>query len=141
MAITQLSVFLDNKPGKLAGVLRLLKEKNINMRALSLAETADYGILRLIVSDIPAAESVLKETSAVTQTPVTAVRMDDRAGALYEVVSVLGNAEINIEYMYAFTSPVSGNAYVVLRTDDSARCEELLRENGIPTLSDEEMEL
>ena len=77
MAITQLSVFLDNKPGKLAGVLRLLKERNINMRALSLAETADYGILRLIVSDIPAAENVLKETSAVTRTPVTAVRTEE----------------------------------------------------------------
>ena len=141
MAITQLSVFLDNKPGKLAEVLCLLKDKGINMRALSLAETADYGILRMIVSDLPAAESVLQEKSAVTRTSVTAVRVDDRAGAMYDVVSVLGSAGINIEYVYAFTSPVSGNAYVVLRTDDAERCEAALRENGIGTLSDEEMEL
>ena len=141
MAITQLSVFLDNKPGKLAEVLRLLKDKNINMRALSLAETADYGILRMIVADVPAAENVLRETSAVMRTAVTAGRMDDRAGALYDIVSVLGNAGINIEYVYAFTSPVSGNAYVVLRTNDAERCEAALRENGIDTLSDSEMEL
>ena len=141
MAITQLSVFLDNKPGKLAEVLRLLKDKNINMRALSLAETADYGILRMIVADVPAAENVLRETSAVMRTAVTAVRMDDRAGALYDMVSVLGNAGINIEYVYAFTSPVSGNAYVVLRTNDVELCEKVLLENGIDTLSDNEMEL
>ena len=141
MAITQLSVFMDNKPGRLAEVLRYLKDKNINMRALSLAETADYGILRLIVSDPAEAESALREASAVTRTPVTAVRMEDRAGALYDIVSILGPEGINIEYVYAFTSPVSGNAYVVLRTDDVEKCEEALHAAGIPTLSDEEMKL
>ncbi len=137
MAITQLSVFLENKPGQLARAIKIISNGGVNIRALSLADTRDFGILRLIVSDIAEAKELLQGLSIVTETPVIAVRMDDQAGALNGVLQALNGAGINVEYVYAFTGNDALSAYVVFRVDDVAHAETVLREAGIPTLDDE----
>lgn len=139
MAVTQLSVFLENKPGRLAETVRTLKENNINIRALSLADTKDFGILRLIVSDTALAKQVLSDNSVVMTTDVLALRMDDRSGALSDILQVFETAHINVEYMYAFTGADAGSAYVVLRVDRIEDSEAALKAAGIAVLSDAEL--
>ena len=139
MAITQLSVFLENKPGQLARAVKIISNGGVNIRALSLADTRDFGILRLIVSDVAEAKELLQGLSIVTETPVIAVRMDDQAGALNDVLQALNKANINVEYVYAFTGNDALSAYVVFRVDDVAHAETVLREGGLPTLTDEEI--
>lgn len=133
MAIKQLSVFVENKSGKLLETVKVLADAKIDIRAMSIADTKDFGILRLIVSDIEGAKNVL-EDSIFTVTDVVAAEMKDESGALYDIMSVLGNANINIDYMYAFTSTVNSGAYVVLRVDDNDATEEILESNGIKVL-------
>ena len=140
MAITQLSVFLENRPGQLAAAIRTISEAGVNLRALSLADTKDFGLLRLIVDDVPKAKAVLSEHSIVLETPVLAVRMDDEAGALNNVLQLLETTQINVEYVYAFTGATAGSAYVVLRVDDSEAAEAALREGGVTLLSDAELD-
>lgn len=139
MAITQLSVFLENRPGQLAGAVRCISEAGINIRALSLADTKDFGLLRLIVDDIVKAKSVLSERSIVLETPVIAARMDDVSGALDRILQLLETTQINVEYMYAFTGATAGSAYVVLRVDDAETAEKALRSGGVSLLSDTEL--
>ena len=139
MAVTQLSVFLENKPGRLAETVRALKEHRINIRALSLADTKDFGILRLIVSDTELAKKVLSENSVVMTTDVLALRMDDRSGALSDILQVFEGAAINVEYMYAFTGSDAGSAYVVLRVDRIEESEAALKAAGIAVLSNDEL--
>ncbi len=139
MAITQISVFLENRPGQLAAVVRRLSEAGINLRALSLADTKDFGLLRLIVDDVPKAKAVLSEHSIVLETPVIAARMDDEAGALNHILQLLETTQINVEYMYAFTGATAGSAYVVLRVDDAGTAETALLDGGVSLLTDEEI--
>lgn len=134
MAVKQLSVFVENKPGKLVETVKSLAEAKINIRAMSIADTKDFGILRLIVSDIDAAKAALSETCLVAVTQVVAVEMKDESGALYDILNVLGKANVNIEYMYAFTAPVNKGAYVVLRVDDNESAESILKDNGLEVL-------
>ena len=136
MAITQLSVFLENKPGKLSETVRRISEAGVNIRAMSIADTKDFGILRLIVSDVAVTKRIVSEHAIVTETEVIAVRMDDQAGALSGVLDALEQAQINVEYLYAFTGTKSDSAYVVLRVDSTAAAEELLDKCGFATLSD-----
>lgn len=136
MAITQLSVFLENKPGKLSETVRKISEAGVNIRAMSIADTKDFGILRLIVSDAAVTKRIVSEHAIVTETEVIAVRMDDQAGALSGVLDALEEAQINVEYLYAFTGTKSDSAYVVLRVDNTAAAEKLLSERGFATLSD-----
>ena len=136
MAITQLSLFLKNKPGVLSETLGKISAAGINIRALSIADTADFGILRMIVPDIEQAKKVIGTSAIVTETSVIAVRMADRAGALCDVLKVLDGKGINVEYIYAFTGAQSGSAYVVLRVDDCGAAETALAANGFATLSD-----
>ena len=141
MAITQLSVFLENRPGQLAAAVRCISEAGINLRALSLADTKDFGLLRLIVDDVPKAKEVLSQRSIVLETPVIAARMDDVSGALDRILQLLETTQINVEYMYAFTGATAGSAYVVLRVDDAAAAAETaLREGGVSLLTDTEMD-
>ena len=140
MAITQISVFLENRPGQLAAAIRTISDAGVNLRALSLADTKDFGLLRLIVDDVPKAKAVLSEHSIVLETPVLAVRMDDEAGALNNVLKLLETTQINVEYVYAFTGATAGSAYVVLRVDDAGIAEEALRSGGVDLLTDEEMD-
>jgi len=139
MAITQLSAFLENKPGTLYDALSAITEAGVNIRALSVAETKDFGILRMIVSDPEKTREALKEGSVVRETPVIAVKMDDRTGALKAVLETLRDASVNIEYVYAFTGAVQGSAYVVLRVDDPEEAEKILARNGIKSLTDEDI--
>ena len=139
MAITQLSVFLENRPGQLAAAVRTISEAGVNIRALSLADTKDFGLLRLIVDDIPKAKQVLSERSIVLETPVIAARMDDVSGALDHILQLLETTQINVEYMYAFTGAAAGSAYVVLRVDDAEAAEKALKQGGVSLLSDGEI--
>lgn len=139
MAIQQLSVFVQNHPGKLQEKIRALSDAGINIRAVSLADTKDFGILRLIVSDTEKARQVLSEGSIAAVTPVVAVRMDDRAGALSGILEVLAEAGIDLDYMYAFTAPAAG-ACVVLRVSDPAQAEAALAAGGFVTLGNGETE-
>lgn len=140
MAITQLSVFLENRPGQLAAAVRCISDAGINIRALSLADTKDFGLLRLIVDDIPKAKAVLSERSIVLETPVIAARMDDVSGALDRILRLLETTQINVEYMYAFTGAAAGSAYVVLRVDDAEAAEQALASGGVALLNDTEMD-
>ena len=138
MAITQLSAFLANTPGTLSQAVSAISEAGINLRALSVADTTDFGVLRVIVSDIEKAKDVLGEHTIVSETPVIAVKMDDRPGSLKEILHILDEAQINIEYVYAFTSP-SGSAYVVMRVNDNEEAEAVLQEKGKIILCDADM--
>ena len=141
MAITQLSVFLMNQPGALVDAIKSISDANINIRALSIAEANDFGILRAIVSDTDLAVSLLKEKYLISKTEVIAARMGDKSGSLYPILKVLNEANINIEYMYAFTGTGVDEAYVVLRVNDVQTAEAVLKASGIPTLSDENLKL
>ena len=140
MAITQLSVYLANQPGTLSAAIRAISGAGINIRALSLADTRDFGILRLITSDIEATKTALTERAIATETPVIAVKMSDKAGALNEILRILEKAGINIEYVYAFTSTIAGAAYVVFRVNNIDEAEAVLKDNGVETLSDADLE-
>ena len=140
MAITQISAFLENKPGTLFKAISAVTEAAVNMRALSVAETKDFGILRLIVSDVEKTKASLGRDTIIRETPVIAVKMNDETGALKGILEILGNANVNIEYVYAFTGALQGSAYVVFRVDDVEGAEKILLENGIITLEDEDME-
>ncbi|MBR0411169.1 MAG: acetolactate synthase [Eubacterium sp.] len=139
MAITQLSAFLENTPGTLYRAVGSITEAGVNIRALSVADTKDFGILRIIVSDIKKTKAALDDNTVTSETPVIAVQMSDQAGALKHILDVLMNDDINIEYVYAFTGAMQGSAYVVLRVDDIEEAEAVLTKNGIKTLSDEDM--
>ena len=141
MAITQLSVFLMNQPGALVDAIKAISDENINIRALSIAEANDFGILRIIVSDSDAVCKLLGDKYLFSKTQVVAAKMDDRSGALYPILVVLNEANINIEYMYAFTGSGPEEAYVVFRVNDVKTAEEVLNANGIATLSDENLKL
>ena len=125
MIIKQLSIFLNNKIGRFADVIRILASENINLQAFTVSESSDFGILRLIVDDADRATSVLRNASfAVSQTDVVLIETPDTPGSLSPAIDMLTNAGISIEYMYAFSS--NNRAKVVIRTNDIARCEELL---------------
>ena len=136
MAIQQLSVFVENQKGKLLGTVKALADAGINIRAMSIADTKDFGILRLITSDNQKAMEVLADESIVNTTMVIAAKMEDRAGALYQVLQILSDAQINIEYLYAFTASEDFGAYVVFRVSDAAAAQEILNANGVATLDD-----
>ena len=141
MAITQLSLFLMNQPGQLVDAVGILSEGGANIRAMSIAESNDFGILRAIVSDTDLAVSLLKEKYLISKTEVIAARMGDKSGSLYPILKVLNEANINIEYMYAFTGTGVDEAYVVLRVNDVQTAEAVLKASGIPTLSDDSLKL
>ena len=139
MAITQLSVFLMNQPGALVEAVKSISDAGINIRAMSIAEANDFGILRIIVSDTDTVCRLLGDKYLFSKTEVVAARMGDRTGALYPILVALNEANINIEYMYAFTGSGPDEAYVVFRVSDAKTAEELLNANGISTLSDESL--
>ena len=141
MAITQLSVFLMNQPGALVDAIKAISDADINIRALSIAEANDFGILRIIVSDSDAVCRLLGDQYLFSRTEVVAAKMGDRSGALYPILVVLNEANINIEYMYAFTGSGPEEAYVVFRVNDVKTAEEVLNANGIATLSDDNLKI
>ncbi|MBQ6670181.1 MAG: amino acid-binding protein [Firmicutes bacterium] len=139
MAIKQLSIFVENKQGRLVEITKMLADSGVNMRALSIADTRDFGILRLIVDDTQKACLVLAENSVMVKiTDVVAVEMPHRTGSLNAALTVLSNAGINVEYLYAFLSSSGQGAYVVLRVADNAQAEQALKDAGYNVLSDED---
>ncbi len=120
MKVEQISIFIENKSGRLAEITRILGDVGINIRALSLADTSDFGILRLIVNDGAKANSVLKENGfTVSMTEVVAVEVPDRPGGLSAILQVLDREAINVEYMYAFVERCGGNAVIIFRFDET----------------------
>jgi hypothetical protein len=120
MKVEQISIFIENKSGRLAEITRILGEANINIRALSLADTSDFGILRLIVNDGAKATTVLKEAGfTVSMTEVVAVEVPDRPGGLSAILQTLDREAINVEYMYAFVERCGGNAVIIFRFDET----------------------
>ena len=141
MTVKQISVFLENKPGKLADFTDVLSGNDIDMRALSLAEAVDFGIARIIVTDVYNASTVLKDAGYIfSVTKVLAVEMPDTPGSLSKVIRVLGDGGVNLEYMYAFTSRKKGTAYTVLRVEDNETAVELLRKAGYRLVCQDELQ-
>ena len=139
MAIQQISVFVENKQGKLVQTVQLLAANNINIRAMSIADTKDFGILRMITSDNAKTKEVLSDNTVVNTTEVIAVKMADTPGALYKVMDILSSAGVNIEYLYAFTASDALGAYVVFRVDDVPHAQKLMDDNGMQSLNDEDI--
>ncbi|MBT8490491.1 MAG: ACT domain-containing protein [Deltaproteobacteria bacterium] len=138
MKVEQISIFLENKPGALEEVTRVLKDADINIRALSLADTSDFGILRLIVNDIDTAEKVLHANGlTVRRTPVVAVEVPDRPGGLHSILELLSKKGINVEYTYAFVDRSGENALIIFRFDRIDDAINVLLENGITVLPGE----
>ena len=137
MAIKQLTVFVQNKKGTVVSVTDILSKNNINLRALSIAETQDFGILRLIVNDEKAAEAVLAENGYLIKViDVVGVKIGDAPGKLAAALSVLDEANINVEYMYAFMARTEKHAYVVIRVEDNDIAEQVLTNAGFKMISD-----
>ncbi len=137
MAIRQISVFVENKPGRLAEITGFLAEGGVSIRAFSIADTTDFGILRLIVSDTQKAAEVLKAAGvAVSITEVVGISIPDVTGTFAKVVKVLADAGENVEYAYAFLTPEAGHAYVIVRVDDNAVATAVLKENGITVIDE-----
>ena len=141
MAIKQLSVFAENKPGSLVEITNVISENNIDMRALAVADTGDFGIIRIIVSDTEKAEKLLAEGGFVTKiTPVLAVEISDEPGALTKAIKLLCEKEINVEYLYAFIASSRKNAYVVIRVADNDFAEKVLKENGFGIVTEADIQ-
>ncbi len=140
MAVKQLSIFVENRTGTLLEITEILAAAGVDIRAMSLADTRDFGILRLIVSDIDRALEALKDNQCVVSVnEVIAVAVPDAPGSLMSVVKLLAKNQINVEYMYAFITVSGQNACVVLRVEDNAKTSELLEANGIHLVSEDDI--
>ena len=140
MKVEQISIFLENKPGGLEHVTKVLADANINIRALSLADTTDFGILRLIVNDVDTAKNVLKENGlTVGRTTVVAVEVPDHPGGLHGILKALSDNGINVEYMYAFVERSGENAVMIFRFDSTDSAIDVLLKNGITVLPGEKV--
>lgn len=142
MSIKQISIFVENKPGALYGLTGVLAQNRVDLRALSLAETSEFGIVRIIVNDVYQATTVLKDAGYVHNlTPVVAVAIPDVPGGLNRVLQVLANANINVEYMYAFLGGKhSDGAYMIFRVADAEAAEQALAQRGIKTLEQDQVQ-
>ena len=138
MKVEQISIFIENKSGRLAEVTRVLGDAGVNIRALSLADTSDFGILRLIVDQIDKAKDTLKaEGFTVNKTEVVAVEVPDRPKGLFSILEILENSHVNVEYMYAFVERCGENAVIIFRFDDTESAIKVLLANKINVLKGE----
>ena len=140
MAIKQLTVFVENKQGTLVSVTDILSQHDINLRALSIAETQDFGILRLIVNDEEKAEKILQDAGYLIKiTQVVGIKIGDEPGKLSEALRVLDEKKINMEYLYAFMARTEKHAYVVIRVEDNNVAEAALEKAGFTLISEEDI--
>ncbi len=140
MKVEQISIFLENKPGGLENVTRILRDAHINIRTLAVADTSDFGIVRLIVDHVAEAKRVLKENGyTVSLTNVVAVEVPDQPGGLHGILEVLAKAGINIEYMYAFVERSGENAVMLFRFDNSDAAIDVLLKNNKTVLPGEKL--
>ena len=136
--IRQISVFVENKQGRLSAIIRILKDNGINIRAISIADTKDFGILRLIVSDPDlACEKLREQKCTVTITEVVAIEIQDELGMLSSVMDILAEDKVNVEYMYAFISREQDRAYLIMRVADNETAIAALRAQGCDLLDGE----
>jgi len=137
MAIKQLTVFVENEQGAVVPITDTLSAHGINLRALSIAETEDFGILRLIVNDVASAEKLLKEAGYLIKiTDVVGVKISDEPGKLSEALRVIAENKINLEYLYAFMARTEKHAYVVIRVEDNDAAEAVLRSTGFKIVTE-----
>ena len=142
MHIHQISVFLENRIGQLAEITKMLANSGVDIRALSIAETADYGLARMVVDDSYKASAILLEHGDIlSMTPVWAVEVPDSPGGLAEVLAVLADAHVDVEYMYSLFTHKEGNAYMVMRVSDDPKFLSTLGERRIKLMTKEELGL
>lgn len=142
MKVKQISIFLENKSGRLAQVTQILAKNGINIRALSLADTADFGILRIIVNDVKKASSILKsEGYTLGETDVVAVEVPDKPGGLAGILKPVWDAELDVEYMYAFVQRSGENAIMILRFENPDKAIEVFKNSDVRILSGKEVYL
>ena len=142
MNIHQISVFLENRSGQLAEITRLLADANVDIRALSIAETADCGLARMIVDDSAKASSILLQHGDIlSMTPVWAVEVPDRPGGLADMLGILAENHVDVEYMYSLFTHKDGHAYMVMRISDEPKFLDALGSRGIKIMSKEDLEL
>jgi hypothetical protein len=135
MKVEQISVFMENRPGGLEQVMRIMKDANINIRTLSLADTSDFGVLRLIVNDVDKASRALRDNGLrVSRTTVVAVEVPDRPGGLHSILAALTEENINVEYLYAFVEKSGENAVIIFRFDDTEAAIRVLQRRGFSVL-------
>ena len=140
MLVEQIAVFLENKSGRLAEITSVLAAQDINIRALSVADTADFGILRLIVDKVELAKAVLKENGfTVGKTSVVAVEVEDKSGGLAAVLNCIKEVGLNVEYMYAFVNRTGENAVLIFRFDNMEAAIATLQQNNFTLLSSEQI--
>ena len=141
MTVKQLSVFVENRPGRLSAVTEALASADINIRAVSIADTKDFGIMRIIVNDTDKAVEVLKEKNFIASAAnVIAVQADDKPGSMAAIMKTLYSDNISVEYMYAaFLNPEQGTACLILRVDNNDAAVTALTEAGCKLLSEEDM--
>ncbi len=142
MSIHQISVFLENRTGQLAGITKTLADRGIDLRAISIAETTDYGIARMIVNDSSAAASILLEQGNIlSMTPVWAVEVPDRPAGLAELLAALAAENVAVEYMYSLFTNKDGHAYMVLRISDEAAFHKAMEKGHIKVVGNETLGL
>ena len=142
--VKQISVFLENNPGQLADLTKLLSEHNIDMRTLSIAETEDFGIVRMIVNNPEETMTRLKNAGYVASiTPVLAVAVRDEPGGLYEILEIMRKDGVNLEYAYAFIAKKKIGAYLIFHVSDAdtEKAAKVLSKNNIPLITQEELDL
>ena len=140
MSVHQISVFLENRAGQLAEITAILAKNNIDLRAISIAETADYGVLRMIVDNAEQATSILLANGYIlSMTPVLAVSVPDQPGGVASILEILAEGNIDIEYMYSLFTHVDGKAYMVFRVADEAKFVSLMASHGITPCTSEEL--
>ena len=142
MSIHQISVFLENRTGELAELTQLLASQHVDIRVISIAETADYGLARMIVDDVQKASSILLEHGTIlSMNPVWAVEVPDRPAGLAELLAVLAKSHVDVEYMYSLFTHRNDTAYMVLRISDEQAFMKALEGTGIKVVSKEDLDL
>ena len=142
MSIHQISVFLENRAGQLAEITKLLAQEHVDIRAISIAETADYGLARMIVDDSQKASSILLQHGTIlSMTPVWAVEVPDRPAGLAELLEVLANNHVDVEYMYSLFTQKNGHAYMVMRVSDEPKFLGIMGDRKIKIMTKEELGL
>lgn len=140
MKTKQISIFIDNRPGRLASITQVLKEEGIDIRAISMADAPDFGIFRIVVEDTERARAALKQRGFVTEVNnVIAVEVEDRPGGLADVLAVFAEHGLNVEYMYAFLTERAGRAIIFFRFEDTDRAVQLLESTGVPIVYGERL--
>jgi hypothetical protein len=141
VAIKQISLFLENKPGRMAMVAKTLSDAGVNIRALTIAEAGDFGIIRMVVDDTEKGYRVLRDKGfTVSETDVLAVELKDVPGGLYEVANTLGVNNVNVDYAYAFVTTKAERAMLILRVDDITRAAQVLNAAGVRIVTKEEIQ-